>query len=187
MSREIYERIINVDNRTLDLIDTRQVAIYNLYHDYSYFHLNSGREHYRLLMYASTQTTNSVIFDVGTYRCMSSIALSYSGKNRIRSYDIKRELPANPIVPHASYFIGDVRHDALLKDSPLVFLDVAHDGTFENLFYDHLRSIGWKGVLLLDDIHLNDPMKEFWKSITEEKKDITDVGHWSGTGIALFE
>jgi hypothetical protein len=184
--REIYERIKGTENSTLNSMDTKYAEVYNLYHNPSYFHLHSGQEHYRLLMYVSTLYSKRIIFDVGTYRCMSSIALSYSGKNLVRSYDVRRDLPVNPLVPNVTYIIGDVRNDQSLKDSPLIFLDVAHDGTFENLFYDHLHDIGWKGVLILDDIHLNEPMREFWKSITEEKYDATNIGHWSGTGVVLF-
>jgi hypothetical protein len=29
-------------------------------------------------------------------------------------------------------------------------------------------------------------MKEFWNSIKQEKYDVTDKGHWSGTGIVFF-
>jgi hypothetical protein len=39
----------------------------------------------------------------------------------------------------------------------------------------------------LDDINLNNPMKEFWNVITEDKYDISEYGHWSGTGLVIFE
>ena len=41
--------------------------------------------------------------------------------------------------------------------------------------------------MLLDDIDLNQPMKEFWGIINEEKYDVSHVGHWSGTGIVIFK
>jgi hypothetical protein len=40
---------------------------------------------------------------------------------------------------------------------------------------------------MLDDIHLNDDMKLFWNNITEEKYDLTSIGHWSGTGLVVFK
>ena len=52
--------------------------------------------------------------------------------------------------------------------------------------YQHLKKINWEGYLVLDDIHLNDPMKEFWNQIDNEKYDITPMGHWSGTGLVIF-
>jgi hypothetical protein len=44
----------------------------------------------------------------------------------------------------------------------------------------------FKGRLFLDDIHLNPAMKCFWNSISETKADITDIGHWSGSGLVDF-
>jgi hypothetical protein len=30
-------------------------------------------------------------------------------------------------------------------------------------------------------------MKNFWDRIEEKKYDITNIGHWSGTGLVIFE
>jgi hypothetical protein len=40
---------------------------------------------------------------------------------------------------------------------------------------------------MLDDIHLNEAMINYWNSFTEEKYDLTNIGHWSGTGMVIFE
>ena len=40
---------------------------------------------------------------------------------------------------------------------------------------------------MLDDIKLNDEMRDFWSNIKEEKWDITSKGHWSGTGLVNFK
>ena len=68
----------------------------------------------------------------------------------------------------------------------LIMLDTNHDGGFENEAYRYFQRIGFKGLLFLDDIHLNPPMEAFWAQITEPKEDITDLGHWSGSGIVDF-
>ena len=66
-------------------------------------------------------------------------------------------------------------------------LDTDHDGKFENIFYDHLISSGYKGILFCDDIHLNPHMESFWNRITHEKVDMTSIGHNTGSGLVIFE
>ena len=88
------------------------------------------------------------------------------------------------------YILGDFtdsEYKDLLMKSPLIMLDTDHEGPFEHKAYQYLKDINWKGYLLLDDIHLNAPMKEFWNQIDNEKYDITSMGHWSGTGLVIFK
>ena len=186
-------KILNVSNNELNSLDTNYINEYSnilinqtLDHHPFYFHLESGKEHYRLLMYASTLYNNEIIFDIGTNKCMSALALSYNKSNKVKTYDIVRLLDNNPEVENIEYILGDSTKDTDLIKSNLIFLDVDHDGIYEDIFYDHLKSINWKGVLILDDIKLNEPMKDFWNKITEEKYDITNIGHWSGTGLVIF-
>lgn len=181
------EQILNVSNNELNSLETSFINIYNFFHDVSYFHNYAGKEHYRLLMYIAKLYKKETLIDLGTNRCMSGTALSFGYQNKIKSYDIVKLLPMNPMVPNVEWILGDIRENKDLINSPFIFMDVDHDGLFENLFYDHLHEIEWKGLLMLDDIHLNDPMKTFWNRIEEEKHDITSKGHWSGTGLVIFE
>jgi predicted O-methyltransferase YrrM len=190
----LESKILNVSNIELNSMDSsyineysNKLINYELDHNPYYFHMESGKEHYRLLMYVSTLYNNDVIFDVGTNKCMSALALSYNKSNRVKTYDIVKLLPENPNVDNIEYILGDSTKDLDLEKCPVIFLDVDHDGIYEDIFYDHLKSINWKGILILDDIHLNDPMKNFWNRIEEKKYDITNVGHWSGTGLVVFE
>lgn len=183
----ILEKIFNVTNKELDSLDTKYISNYNLEHDPTYYHLPAGREHYRLLMYISTLFNGEVLFDVGTNRCVSAIALSYNIKNSIKTFDVVQLLGQNPKINNVEYLIGDSMKDIDLLKSPFIFLDVNHDGLYENQFYEFLVEREWKGILALDDIHLNTPMKSFWERIAERKFDITDKGHWSGTGLVIFE
>ena len=75
----------------------------------------------------------------------------------------------------------------LILSSKLILVDTFHDGTFEQQFHDYLNEINWKGVLLLDDIKLNQEMINYWNNIKENKTDITQYGHDTGTGIVYFE
>lgn len=180
-------KLLAVLNGELDKIDMCDVSKYDLGHDTSYFKLDSGREHYRILSYASSLFNNETIFDIGTNKCMSAIALSYNPTNNVRTYDIVKMVSEYPTIDNIKFFMTDSTKDELLINSPLIFLDVDHDGLYENIFYNHLKAINWKGLLLLDDIHLNEPMILFWNSITEDKYDLTQKGHWSGTGLVHFK
>ena len=51
---EVLNKILNVSNKELDSLDTKWIKHYNFYHVTKYFHLQSGEEHYRLLMFIST-------------------------------------------------------------------------------------------------------------------------------------
>ena len=73
------------------------------------------------------------------------------------------------------------------KDAPFIFIDVdPHDGVQERVMIKKLEDVGFKGVLMLDDINLNKEMKFFWDEITQKKVDVSVIGHYSGTGIVFF-
>jgi predicted O-methyltransferase YrrM len=183
----ILDNILKIQNNELDNLDTSYIdKIINF--DSSYYHLraNSGREHYRLLMLISTFFNNQVIFDIGTNECRSAISLAYNKTNKVKSYDIVQILEQNPVLDNVEYVIGDSTQDADLASSSLIFLDVDHDGIYENIFYSYLLKTNQKGVLILDDIHLNEPMKAFWEAINKPKYDLTHIGHWSGTGVVVL-
>jgi predicted O-methyltransferase YrrM len=183
----VIEKILKLQNSDIDNIDTSYINdLINF--DSSYYHLrtNSGREHYKLLMMISTFIDNQIIFDIGTNECRSAISLAYNKTNKIKSYDIIKILPQNPVLENVEYILGDSTQDQDLINSPLIFLDVDHDGLYEDVFYTHLLKTNQKGILLLDDIHLNEPMIKFWSKIDKPKYDLTHLGHWSGTGMVLL-
>lgn len=154
----------------------------------NYFFDVDFKEHYRLIAHLSTGFGQSVIFDIGTNLGYSALALSYNDTNRVISYDLVecKQLNHADELNNIEYRIGDVLADTRLLESPLIMLDTDHDGVFENKFYTHLKENNYKGLLFLDDIHLNPPMREFWSSIAEPREDITDLGHWSGSGLVDF-
>jgi hypothetical protein len=118
---------------------------------------------------------------------MSAMSLSRNSLNITKSYDIIQLLPKNPEVENIQFMLGDSTKDVDLDSSRFIFLDVDHDGVYEDIFYKHLKDSNWKGIMVLDDIRLNDEMTNFWNNIEEKKVDITNIGHWSGTGIVIFE
>ena len=164
---------------------SRYVA--NLEHR-NYFFDVKFKEHYRLVAYLSTHFDHANIFDIGTNLGYSALALSYHPTNTVISYDIVecRDLNHAEELNRIEYLIGDVLKDARILASPLIMLDTNHDGIFENQCYSYLRENNYQGLLFLDDIHLNQPMRDFWNAISLVKEDITDLGHWSGSGLVDF-
>ena len=64
---------------------------------------------------------------------------------------------------------------------------------FEVGLLGNLSAAGYRGIVLLDDIRLNAEMAQFWRSCQEwaERRgyrahDLTEVGHFSGTGLIDF-
>ena len=144
-------------------------------------------EHYTLLSTVSREYNNTVLYDIGTYKGLSALALSSNQTNRVITYDIGYyvtiDRPSN-----VEFRVGDCYNDINMLSSPLIMLDVdPHDGLFERKFVDYLMTKGYRGTVICDDIHLNDGMKTFWSSVTQEKQDYTSLGHWSGTGVIHFK
>ena len=74
--------------------------------------------------------------------------------------------------------------DEIIKSAKLILLDIdPHDGVQETRFYSRLKEISYKGYVIIDDFKLNPPMIKFWNNVTHEKYDLSEIAHWSGTGI----
>lgn len=175
-----YSSMIDYTREYLNSLD---LSKFNPYlHEYvkGQFHEGAGSEHYRLLTEISKG--KKLVYDIGTYRGASAIALSNAEK--VVTCDIqhllKCELPEN-----VRYKIGNCIGPDLLK-ADLILVDTFHDGTFEREVYSYLEANNYKGILLLDDIYLNAEMKSFWVDIDLPKQDLTYIGHYSGTGIVFF-
>jgi hypothetical protein len=160
-----------------------------------------GNQHYKLLAWLSNQVNNSIIFDIGTHVGLSAFALGHNKSNTVYSFDLldklstneKEKLWTNNNVVFSTNNLMDDTVRALWKDkilsSSIIFLDIdPHDGTLEYDFYLWLKSINYKGILVLDDIWAFKGMRDnLWYKITSENKyDITGIGHWSGTGLIAF-
>lgn len=183
----IYKQIIEVSNNVLDDIDLQELDKFNYIKNFNVISGKSGQEHYRLLSYISGLCNNISIMDIGTEACRSSICLGINHKNKVFSWDICKNTDIYPSSRNIFYKTGNVFEEKQLLKSPIIFLDTAHDGVFENEFIDFIINNKYNGIIIFDDIHLNNEMSDFWGKIPVLKQDITSIGHWSGTGIALFE
>lgn len=150
----------------------------------------AGVEHYKLLAWFSQQFNHSVLMEVGTLGGLGTIALSYNPTNIVHSFDIKSYKWGNETPKNAKkelVYEGFV--DDIVSSVPFIFYDTSHNGDDERWFFKQLVKNKWKGILVLDDIYLNQEMKDFWENIPKkyEKEDWTDLGHATGTGIVYFK
>jgi predicted O-methyltransferase YrrM len=157
-----------------------------------------GKQHYRLLSYLSTLYNHSIIIDIGTHRGSSATALSYNKTNKIYSFDIVNKIENQNIrnIQNIEFCYDNLfEHDGQQKwkdtilQAPFIFLDVdPHNGTMEWDFYNFLKSINYQGFVICDDIwYFKEMRNEFWYKIPyEERYDVSEFGHFSGTGIFTF-
>lgn len=181
---------LTITNEELDNIDLFPYSqkINSLEYQ-QYFMSKSGQEHYRLLSYISQNYNSINILDVGTLKGCSALSLSINSNNKVFSFNLDNQLDLNDLPKNIEFIIDNVingKYDDLILSSPIILLDTFHDGTFEQQFLDYLIRINYKGSLILDDIHLNTEMENFWEKINLLKNDITHIGHLTGTGVVIF-
>jgi hypothetical protein len=155
--------------------------------EHQYVMLERDNEHYKLLAHLANNLHDATIYDIGTYKGLSAIAMASNPSNCVVSYDIGNFLDCTTPT-NVEFKIGDCYLDPGMLESPLISLDVdPHDGEFEKQFISYLVANDYKGIVICDDIHLNPQMQDFWDSVTVKKFDVTEVGHYSGTGMIVFE
>lgn len=154
-----------------------------------------GDQHYRLLAALAAQFNDQTIIDIGTHMGSSALALATNPKNRIVSFDIHRKTPLRDL-PNVNFELANL-WDPVVREywsetvlgSAMIVLDVdPHNGTMEWEFYQWLKGKQYKGLLVCDDIWYFKPMRDhFWLKVpSSEKLDVTNLGHWSGTGLIAF-
>jgi predicted O-methyltransferase YrrM len=188
--------IITLDKDKIAETDLSPLNQYVEWHkdNFQYFNLGPGKEHYKLLAYLSKTLNCKKLVELGTYIGQGTVALSYDESKEVHSYDIYSWFPEDGSITaenreniqlHVCDYIDDMAE--IIKDCSLVFLDIDHTGVTERIIMDALRKVGYKGLVLIDDTKLNDEMKSFYADIPEKKMDISDVGHWSGSGLVIMD
>lgn len=187
------------------LNDNKNIAIYKDVRDMP------GKEHYFLLASIGVQLKNSKIIELGTHKGNSVIALNYGNKinnnnNEIYTYDImncldnvNKFLNTNIIYRLENLFDNACREENKehILSSDMIFIDIdPHEGILEYDMYLWLKNNNYKGLILFDDVHLGvghkdstsgNSMQQFWDKIEDcYKIDITNIGHWSGSGLISF-
>jgi hypothetical protein len=179
----------NISNDVLDVVDMNLFQIIDNEEYQNYYTDRSSKEHYRLLTHISNSFNDETFIDVGTLKGSSALALSTNKKNKVYSFNLSSQLELNSLPENVEFIIDNVlsgKYNNILLSSKFILLDTFHDGSFEQEFLNYLKSINYSGVLILDDIYLNNEMRFFWENIKEDKLDITNIGHSSGTGVVFL-
>jgi predicted O-methyltransferase YrrM len=164
-----------------------------------YFVQEAGKEPYKLIAFLS-KMIGGVAVDMGTLYGSSALALSYNEQTQIMTLDTKQHIPnAQDLVtplkrPNVRMIVAScqtvIPHAAKAN---LVLLDIdAHLTTEIKKVIHELAYHNFKGILVLDNINLNDDMKSLWGNVCKEVTncktiDATLVGHHTGTGIIVYE
>ena len=188
MSNTLTKKKIEInkeDVKALDVSHLRDLSLNS--NDW----LPAGQSEYRFYAYMSTWFNNTTILDIGTRTGGSALALSYNPTNKVRSYDLVEQGASQGIKKdNIKWNIGDFMEDEDIDwdNVSIVMIDVdPHDGSQERVMMDWLREKGWKGILMHDDIGPGWPdIQLMWDEIPEEKFDVTEIAHMSGTGIVNF-
>lgn len=186
-------KIIELSKNIIDSIDLSILDKYIEWNKNSiYFNLEVGKEHYKTMAYIASCLDKEIpVIDIGTYFGFSAAALNFDG-NKVITYDVCDWIPDDKfsiknndnIKMKIMNCVNDMED---VCKSEFIVLDIdPHDGDEERVIMKALLDNGFKGILLLDDIKLNEDMLRFWNDIDLRKIDITQVGHWSGTGIVFY-
>jgi hypothetical protein len=159
-----------------------------------------GEEHYKLLAYmgklVSLKNPVTLISDIGTLYGSSALALSTAHPSvQVTTYDILNVIPnvqglksINNVSSIKRKIMSGQLDISNIAKSQLILLDIdPHEGTEETKFIKLLQNAGFKGLMLVDDIKLNEGMRKFWEGVELPKYDLTELGHWTGTGLIVYD
>ena len=158
-----------------------------------YFFAEMG-EHYKLLSYLSDRLPySSEVFDIGTNTGHSAYALASNQNVTVRSYDIVDKVPDYMKRSNIFYYLQPncLTHPLLLH-AKLIFVDAMKEVEYEKQILAFLLDHHYKGTVIFDDIHIKEFPKfvHWWETLELPsnviKKDITELGHWTGTGLLEF-
>lgn len=177
--------LIKFDN---SINDISLSPLESLYPQSNYKYIYEPNEHYRLLIYLSNLVSNSILIDAGCHCGCSTLALAQNPTNKVLGYDTRFcHTPARGVT-NCTFRQDDVLtlESHILRSASIILLDIdPHDGIAERKFMYMLKRAKFRGLVVLDDIFAPG-MKEFWGDIGLHKLDITEYGHYSGTGVVSF-
>lgn len=176
-------------------VRNKDLSHLNQYQDWSpHYHLwntPAGESEYKLYAYLSQKFNNTAILEVGTRYGGSTVAFSDNPTNKVIGYDIMEWTTHSTLnKENIDLRIGNFMEDDTLNydEISIIMIDVdPHDGVQEPPMLKFLEEKKWKGLLILDDIGPEwAAIEKMWNELPYEKYDVTDIGHWSGTGIINF-
>jgi hypothetical protein len=157
--------------------------------EFHFYEKPAGWCEYKLYAYLANKVNDKLILEVGTRHGGSALAFSDNPSNKVISYDIIQwDSHENLKKSNIDLRIGNFMEDKTINYDKvdIIMIDVdPHDGLQEPPMIQFLANKNWSGLLLLDDIseHLWPAIYNMWTNISYEKYDLTDIGHFSGTGL----
>lgn len=162
-------------------------------------------EHYRLLAGFVAHLQPKTVIEIGTDTGLSALCLLkyLPSDGHLATFDLIPWKDISNTCLNQNDFadgrftqeLADLSNPAMFeKYAPLIakadfiFADGPKDGKFEYAFFDHLNSVKFEKApyILFDDIRDRN-MLGFWRKLKKPKLDISSFGHWTGTGLALWE
>lgn len=158
-------------------------------------------EHYRLLAGMIQTLQPKKVIEIGTATGLSSLSMiKYLPKKAsLTTFDLIdwHEYPGS-ILTESDFTLGNfeqftddlsesasiVKHEKLLQEAEVIFIDATHDGDLEKTLFSQFKRIDFHKdpIIILDDIRVWTMLK-MWREISDPKLDLTSFGHWSGTGL----
>ena len=194
----MQSNILTLSKEEIDKVDLSHLAHFLQWNPtyQKYFLQDAGQEPYKLIALLS-QKVGGVAIDMGTLYGSSALALSYSESTRVITLDTKKQIPdtqdfVTPIKRQNVRMIVASCQSILpfAATADLIILDIDNQLSKEmTKVIDELRFYHFKGILVLNDIHLNEAMEQVWSSVPSNLKkiDATSLGHHSGTGLIVYD
>lgn len=160
----------------------------------AFFPSEIGKNHHILIAYLTSQLPEgSFVADFGTNFGASALAFASNPDVTVYTYDLEDYFPSEGLtcksLKNVRFVKGDcIKHLHLFSNTSIILLDIApHDGYQEKIVLEGLKKNDYKGIVICDDIDYSDAMRDFWTAVNYKKMDVTKYGHWSGTGIIVFD
>ncbi len=162
-------------------------------------------EHYKFLVAIIKEIKPKNVLEIGTHTGLSAlsmlpflpedaelITIDIIPWNQIHGTYLKHSDFTNDkftqiICDLANPYIAEIHAD-ILRKSDVIFIDAPKDNIFERNLLANFSNIGLKSgtLLIFDDIRLWN-MLSIWREIDHPKLDITNFGHWTGTGLVAWK
>lgn len=161
-------------------------------------------EHYRILAAFMQLLKPERVVEFGTFQGRSSLSMmeTLPEQSEIHTFDLinYEEIPNtllraedfenNRLNQHLDNLAEEAaleKHRSLLESTDFLFIDGPKDGTTEPCLVKNLNKIKFKKppIVVFDDIH-NYKMLKLWDELPYPKFDMTSFGHWTGTGLVLW-
>lgn len=181
---------LNLEKIDLFKWDTN-LSIFSLFNEEWRSYIEMPNNYYKLLSFIVDQLKPKIIVELGAYTGASTVALLSSMEKDSHIYSIDKIDDwrfVDKSDPRLSLLVGNSIElvDLVPNNIDIIFIDTDHTKdqiTKEWEVYRH--KISPNGVVILDDIHLNDGMTEFWNSLPYNKIDLSEY-HNTGFGIFQF-